>query len=90
MKTTMKLDVLKCHAVKGVLLELQMFALVYNLVRQVIIEGVSPNGAADQVNHNDTTGTTKIVGWALPTKTPPVMLATEGTETTERIPGRGS
>jgi hypothetical protein len=36
-KTTMKMDVLKCHTVDGVLKELHVFALVYNLVRQVIV-----------------------------------------------------
>ena len=37
-KTTMKMDVLKCKTVSGVLKELQMFALIYNLVRQVMLE----------------------------------------------------
>jgi hypothetical protein len=37
LKTTMKMDVLKCKTVEGVLKELQMFALVYNLVRQVML-----------------------------------------------------
>lgn len=38
LKTTMKMDVLKCHTVAGVLRELYVFALVYNLVRQVMLE----------------------------------------------------
>jgi hypothetical protein len=37
-KTTMKMDVLKCQTVDGVLRELHVFALIYNLVRQVMIE----------------------------------------------------
>lgn len=37
-KTTMKMDVLKCHTVDGVLRELHVFALIYNLVRQVMIK----------------------------------------------------
>ena len=37
-KTTMKMDVLKCKTVDGVLRELHAFALVYNLVRQVMVE----------------------------------------------------
>ena len=37
-KTTMKMDVLKCKTVDGVLRELHVFALIYNLVRQVMIE----------------------------------------------------
>jgi hypothetical protein len=37
-KTTMKMDVLKCKTVEGVLRELHVFALIYNMVRQVMIE----------------------------------------------------
>lgn len=36
-KTTMKMDVLKCKTVEGVLKELTVFALIYNLVRQVML-----------------------------------------------------
>ena len=38
LKTTMKMEVLHCHSVEGVLKELAMFALVYNLVRMVMLE----------------------------------------------------
>ena len=38
LKTTMKMDVLKCKTVNGVLKELHVFALIYNMVRQVMIE----------------------------------------------------
>jgi len=38
LKTTMKMDVLKCKTVDGVLKELQVFALIYNLVRQVMLQ----------------------------------------------------
>jgi hypothetical protein len=38
LKTTMGLDVLKCKTVDGVLKEMMVFALVYNLVRLVMIE----------------------------------------------------
>jgi len=37
LKTTMKMDVLRCESVAGVLRELTMFALVYNLVRLVML-----------------------------------------------------
>jgi hypothetical protein len=37
-KTTMKMDVLKCKTVDGVLRELHVFALIYNLVRQVMFQ----------------------------------------------------
>ncbi len=37
LKTTMKMDVLKCKTVDGALKELQVFALIYNLVRQVML-----------------------------------------------------
>ena len=33
----MKMDVLKCKTVDGVLKELHVFALIYNLVRQVML-----------------------------------------------------
>ncbi len=38
LKTTMKMDVLKCRTVNGVLKEMHVFALVYNMVRQVMLE----------------------------------------------------
>ncbi len=38
MKITMKMDVLKCKTVAGVLKELAVFALVYNMVRSVMVE----------------------------------------------------
>jgi hypothetical protein len=37
LKTTMKMDVFKCKTVDGVLREMQVFALIYNMVRQVIL-----------------------------------------------------
>jgi len=37
LKITLKLDVLKCKTVEGVLRELTVFALIYNLVRQVML-----------------------------------------------------
>jgi hypothetical protein len=37
LKTAMKMDVLKCKTVDGVLRELQVFALIYNMVRQVML-----------------------------------------------------
>jgi hypothetical protein len=47
LKTTMKMDVLRCRSVEGILKELTMFLLVYNLVRMTVLEaarrqGVSP------------------------------------------------
>jgi hypothetical protein len=36
LKTTMQMDVLHCKTVPGVLKELTVFAMVYNLVRRVI------------------------------------------------------
>jgi len=41
LKTTMKLDVLKCKTVEGVLRELQVFALIYNMTRQVMLAAAS-------------------------------------------------
>ena len=39
LKTTMNMDILKCKTVDGVLKELHVFALVYNLVRVVLQAG---------------------------------------------------
>lgn len=41
LKTTMKMDVLKCKTVDGVLRELQVFALIYNMVRQVMLSAAA-------------------------------------------------
>jgi hypothetical protein len=38
LKTTMKMDVLRCQTVCGVMKELTMFLLVYNMVRMVMLE----------------------------------------------------
>ncbi len=38
LKTTMKMDVLRCHSEQGVRKELAVFALVYNLVRAVMLD----------------------------------------------------
>ncbi len=38
LKTTMKMDVLHCKTVLGVLKELTVFAIVYNLIRLVILQ----------------------------------------------------
>jgi hypothetical protein len=48
LKTTMKMDVLRCQTVRGVMKELTMFLLVYNLVRMTMHEagrrqGVPPD-----------------------------------------------
>lgn len=38
LKTTMKMEVLRCQTVEGVIKELLMFALAYNLVRRVMLK----------------------------------------------------
>lgn len=45
-KTTMTMDVLKCQTVNGVLKELHVFALIYNLIRQVIVLAASRQNVA--------------------------------------------
>jgi hypothetical protein len=47
-KITMKMDVLRCETVDGVLKELAMFALVYNLVRSVTAESAREQGVAPE------------------------------------------
>ncbi len=48
LKTTMKMDQLKCHTMDGVVKELMIFVLVYNLIRAAMVlaaerQGVNPN-----------------------------------------------
>jgi hypothetical protein len=55
LKITLKMDVVKCKTVDGVLKELAVFALVYNLVRSVACEAAKAQGAAvDRVSVTDT------------------------------------
>jgi hypothetical protein len=44
LKQTMKMDVLKCMTVEGVLKELTIYAIVYNLVRVVMMEAAARQG----------------------------------------------
>jgi hypothetical protein len=44
LKTTMRMDVLRCQTVEGVLKELIMFALVYNLARLVMLAAAREQG----------------------------------------------
>jgi hypothetical protein len=44
LKTTLGLDVLRCQSVDGVLKEMWMFVLVYNLVRMVMLEAARRQG----------------------------------------------
>ena len=46
MKITMKMDVLRCQTVEGVLKELAVFALAYNLVRSAMLESARARGVA--------------------------------------------
>jgi hypothetical protein len=45
-KQTMKMDVLKCKTVDGVMKELTVYAMVYNLVRLTIVEAARRQGVA--------------------------------------------
>ena len=50
----MKMNVLKCLSVEGVLKELTVFAIVYNLVRLVMIEASARQGVAvDRISFVD-------------------------------------
>ncbi len=44
LKTSMKMDVLRCETVRGVTKELTMFLLVYNLVRMTMLEAARRQG----------------------------------------------
>jgi DDE family transposase len=54
LKTTMKMEVLRCETVTGVSKELLMFALVYNLVRLVMLEASRRQEVAvDRISFGD-------------------------------------
>lgn len=54
LKTTMRMEKLHCKSVAGVMKELWMFALVYNLVRMVILEAARrQNVAMDRISFVD-------------------------------------
>jgi IS5 family transposase len=54
LKTTMRMDVLRCQSVPGVLKELAMFALVYNLVRLVMLAAARATGVpVEQISFVD-------------------------------------
>ena len=48
LKITLGMDVLKCKTVNGVLRELLMFGLVYNLVRAVMLQAAEQQGVAPE------------------------------------------
>jgi hypothetical protein len=57
LKQTMKMDVLHCETVDGVLKELTVFALVYNLVRAVMCVAAERQGVAvDRISFADALG----------------------------------
>jgi hypothetical protein len=54
LKTTMKMDILRCETVAGVSKELLMFALTYNLVRLVMVEASGrQKSAVDRISFID-------------------------------------
>jgi IS5 family transposase len=54
LKTTMKMNVLHCQTVQGVLKELTMFVLVYNLVRMTVLEAAQRQGVKpDRISFAD-------------------------------------
>ncbi len=54
LKATMKMDVLRCQSVDGVLKELTVYAIVYNLIRLVMVKaGDRQEAAADRISFID-------------------------------------
>jgi hypothetical protein len=54
LKQTLRMDVLRCKTVAGVQKELTMYALVYNLVRQVMLEAAQrQNAPVDRISFID-------------------------------------
>ena len=66
LKITLKMDVLKCETVDGVLKELSVFLLIYNLVRLVMIEAAQRSRSISI----ESVSLMRYVGWCMPT---PVM-----------------
>jgi hypothetical protein len=68
LKTTMKMEVLKCKSVDGVRKELAVFALAYNLVRLVALEASRRQGVAwERISFVDALrwlATTAVRGWS--------------------------
>jgi hypothetical protein len=57
LKQTMKMDILHCETVSGVLKELTVFALVYNLVRAVMCAAAQRQGVAvERISFADALG----------------------------------
>ena len=54
LKTTMKMDVLKCKSVDGIMKELKVFVLVHDLVRLVMLKAAQQQGVAvDRIGFAD-------------------------------------
>ena len=54
LKQTMKMDVLKCETVEGVLKELTVYAMAYNLVRVAMVQAAGRQGVeVDRVSFID-------------------------------------
>lgn len=71
-KTSMKMDVLRCETVEGVLKELAIFTLAYNLVRAVMWESAQARGIAP-----DRVGLIDAVRWLIGVeggRTPPPLV----------------
>ncbi len=67
-KTTMKMDVLRCQTVRGVLKELTMFLLVYNLVRMTMVEAARQQGVpVDRISFVD------ALRWLATTRHPEIL-----------------
>jgi hypothetical protein len=62
LKTTMGLEVLKCKTVEGVQKEMAVFALVYNLVRVLMLEAAGrQNTQPDRISFADVLGWIRVV-----------------------------
>jgi hypothetical protein len=67
-KTTMKMDVLRCQTVRGILKELTMFLLVYNLVRITMVEAAQQQSVpVDRISFVD------ALRWLATTQHPEIL-----------------
>ena len=68
LKTTMKMDVLRCQTVRGIQKELTMFLLVYNLVRMTMLEAAKQQDVpVDRISFVD------VLRWLATTPHPEIL-----------------
>jgi Transposase DDE domain len=76
LKTTMKMEHLKCQTVDGVVKELMVFALVYNLIRAAMVQAAQRQGIddANRISFVDASRFLRSLLTPTPTRVPGVLV----------------